>query len=69
MELTGKVRALLARGKLACLAAQFRLEAFNVFNETNFSGVGTVLSTPAQFGRVLTATDPRLVQMGLRFSF
>ena len=49
--------------------AQFRLEAFNVFNETNFTGVGTALSTPASFGRLLSAADPRLVQMGFRVTF
>jgi len=49
--------------------AQFRLEAYNVFNETNYTTVGTTLSTPAQFGRVLAAADPRLVQMGFKVTF
>lgn len=48
---------------------QFRLEAFNAFNETNFTGVGTVFSTPASFGRLLSAADPRLVQMAFRVTF
>jgi hypothetical protein len=49
--------------------AQARLEAFNVFNETNFTGIGTVISTPAQFGRILSAADPRLIQLGFRMTF
>ena len=49
--------------------AQFRVEAFNVFNETNFTGIGTAISTPAQFGRILSAADPRQVQMALKITF
>jgi len=48
---------------------QARIEAFNIFNETNFTGVGTVLSTPSQFGRLLSAAEPRLVQLGLKVTF
>jgi hypothetical protein len=48
---------------------QFRFEIFNVFNETNFTTVGTVLSTPAQFGRLLAAGDPRMIQLGLKLTF
>lgn len=47
---------------------QFRLEAFNVFNETNFTGVGTVLGTPT-FGRLTSAGDPRMIQMGVKLTF
>jgi hypothetical protein len=47
---------------------QYRLEAFNVFNHTNFTGVGTVLGTPS-FGRLTGAAEPRLVQMGLKVTF
>ncbi len=47
---------------------QFRLEAFNVFNETIFTGVGTVLGTPS-FGRLTSAGDPRMIQMGLKLTF
>ena len=47
---------------------QARIEAFNVFNETNFTAVGTVLGTPT-FGRLTTAAEPRLVQLGLKVTF
>lgn len=49
--------------------AQFRLEAFNAFNETNFTSIGTAFSTPASFGRILSAADPRLIQAGFRVTF
>ena len=49
--------------------AQFRFEAFNVFNETNFTGVGTAFSTPATFGRITTAAEPRQVQIGMKVTF
>jgi hypothetical protein len=48
---------------------QFRIEAFNVFDTTQFTGVGTNLGTPAQFGRLLTAGDPRLIQLGMKINF
>ena len=49
--------------------AQFRIEAFNAFNETNFTTIGTAISTPAQFGRILGAAEPRLVQLGFKLTF
>jgi hypothetical protein len=49
--------------------AQFRIEAFNLFNETNFTTIGTAISTPAQFGRILSAADPRQVQMAFKVTF
>jgi hypothetical protein len=51
------------------IRAQFRLEAFNFFNETNFTTIGTAISTPAQFGRILSAADPRQVQMAFKVTF
>ena len=51
------------------IRAQFRVEAFNLFNETNFTTIGTAISTPAQFGRILAAADPRLVQLGFKVTF
>jgi hypothetical protein len=47
---------------------QFRLEVFNVFNEVNFTGVGTVLENPT-FGRLTSAGDPRMIQLGFKLTF
>jgi hypothetical protein len=47
---------------------QFRGEAFNLLNHTNFNNPnGNIGSTV--FGRVTTAKDPRLVQLTLRYYF
>lgn len=56
---------------------QFRAEAYNAFNHTQFSTVNTVpkwtyatgVVTAAQFGQVTAARDPRVMQMALRISF
>jgi hypothetical protein len=50
---------------------QFRLEAFNVWNHTNWSSVDSTYSTAEgnTFGQVTSARDPRLVQLGLKLSF
>jgi hypothetical protein len=50
------------------VALQFRAEMFNVFNRTNFTGAGTVLGNPT-FGRLTTAAEPRLIQIGVRATF
>lgn len=47
---------------------QFRTEAFNVWNHTNFSTVGGTLGAD-DFGRVTSARDPRNVQFGLKLLF
>jgi hypothetical protein len=47
---------------------QFRAESFNVFNHTNFSAVGTNI-TLSTFGKVTSANDPRILQLGLKFYF
>jgi hypothetical protein len=50
------------------LQAQYRLEMFNAFNQTQFSGIGTTLGTPT-FGTVTSAAEPRLIQMGIKLTF
>jgi len=47
---------------------QFRGEFFNLFNHTNPDGISTSLGS-SLFGRVLSARDPRIVQLGLKFYF
>lgn len=49
-------------------AIEFRGELFNIFNHTNFSGVNTTFGS-AQFGRVTSALDPRIVEFALRYHF
>ncbi len=50
---------------------QFRAEAFNAFNHAQFYGPAAVdgnISSP-DFGRVVSADSPRLVQLAAKFSF
>jgi hypothetical protein len=47
---------------------QFRAEAFNVFNHTNFNTVGTTLGL-SSFGQVTSTRDPRIMQVALKFYF
>jgi Carboxypeptidase regulatory-like domain len=50
---------------------QFRVEAFNIFNHAQFFGAqavdGNIASTT--FGQVVSAAQPRLVQLGVKFNF
>ncbi len=50
------------------LNAEFRLEAFNVFNHTQFMDPNTTLTSPT-FGQVFQTFDPRIVQIALRLTF
>ena len=52
----------------ARVGLQFRAEMFNVFNRTNFTNAQTALGNPA-FGRLTTAAEPRLIQLGVRATF
>lgn len=48
---------------------QLRAEAFNVFNKTQFTGVGTVLTTTSTFGLPTGTRLPREFQFGAKLSF
>jgi hypothetical protein len=47
---------------------QFRAEAFNVFNHTNFNTVSTTLGS-GLYGTVTGVRDPRIMQVALKFYF
>lgn len=47
---------------------QFRAEAFNVFNHTNFDAVGSSFGF-GSFARVSTVRDPRIMQLGMKLYF
>jgi hypothetical protein len=47
---------------------QFRIEAINLFNHTNFSAVGTSL-TASTFGIVTSFNDARIMQIGMKLYF
>ena len=50
------------------LALQFRLESFNLFNRSNFDLPDIFMGSPT-FGRILSAQDPRRIQLGVKFLF
>jgi len=50
------------------ISLQFRAEFFNLFNHSQFSGVGTTVGA-GTFGQVTSARDPRIGQLGLRLLF
>jgi outer membrane receptor protein involved in Fe transport len=47
---------------------QFRLEAFNLWNQTRFGQPGNQIGT-ANFGRITTAEDGRIIQLAVKYSF
>ncbi len=47
---------------------EFRLEAFNAFNRVNLNNPTTARSS-SLFGRITSAGDPRILQLGLRYAF
>ena len=52
----------------SALKVQFRAEAFNILNRVNLDLPSGDRSS-ANFGRILTAQDPRILQFALRVSF
>ncbi len=49
-------------------SVQFRSEFFNVFNNVNLNSPSGTQSS-AQFGRITSALDPRIIQFGLKLLF
>ncbi len=47
---------------------QFRTEFFNAFNQVRLGNPDANLSSPT-FGRIFSAADPRLIQVGLKYTF
>lgn len=47
---------------------QFRGESFNVFNHTNFNGIGSTIGK-SNYGQVTSARDPRIFEVVLRYEF
>ena len=60
--------ALLKVTKVSRADVQFRAEAFNVFNNVNFNLPNNNVSS-AQFGRITSALDGRILQFGLKVLF
>jgi hypothetical protein len=50
------------------LNAQFRVEAFNIFNHTNLDLPDIFVDSPT-FGSIQSAGSPRRVQLGLKILF
>ncbi len=51
-------------------AVSFRAEAYNLVNQVNFGAPGFSISTPQTFGQITsTVSNPRFMQMALRFDF
>lgn len=48
---------------------QFRTEFFNVLNHAQYNNPGTTLGTPATFGVITSARDPRIIQFGLKLNY
>jgi outer membrane receptor protein involved in Fe transport len=47
---------------------QFRIEAFNAFNQTRFDLPNVIAGTPT-FGQITSADDGRIIQLALKYSF
>jgi len=48
---------------------QFRAEIFNVLNQVVLGQPTTTLNAGANFGRITSAGNPRIVQFGLKYLF
>jgi hypothetical protein len=50
------------------LDAEFRADAFNLFNNTEFGNPDTNIGDPS-FGQISTTSDPRILQLALHLKF
>jgi len=48
---------------------QLRTEFFNIVNRPNFANPGSNIDTPQSFGRILSASDGRIIQFALKYEF
>ncbi len=48
---------------------ELRLEAFNVFNHTNFSVPNSLDINSTSFGKITSTFDPRILQLAVKFNF
>ena len=48
---------------------QLRAEAFNAFNLVNFTSPSLTVSSPTTFGQLSGTSDPRVIQLALRYEF
>lgn len=48
---------------------QFRAEAFNAFNNVNFTNISLNITAPANFGQFTAASEARVMQFALRYEF
>ena len=48
---------------------QFRADFFNLLNHANFNNPVSSVSSTTTFGRILSAQDPRILQLALKFVF
>ena len=59
----------IAKGPFAdTTALHFRAEFFNLLNHANFSNPNATV-TASTYGRITAATDPRIIQFGLKLVY
>jgi len=51
------------------IGVELRLEAFNVFNHTNFSVPNSLDINDTNFGKINAAFEPRILQWAWKFTF
>jgi len=51
------------------MVLQFRADAFNPWNHTEFSAIGKTITTPSTFGKVTAAKNARNLMLGLRLQW